>query len=187
MAEPLKIGALVLAAGSARRMGAPKPAIEVAGRPMIAHVLAAACAAGLEPLVVTGAHAGQVMQAAGDVLHVHAAQHGQGMAESLKAGLRAAPADWGAVLVLLADMPFVAAETLALLAAALAEGAPCVVPCFGGQRGNPCGFHRSLWPRLQVLHGDRGARALLDGLGVRQIDVDDAAVLQDFDRPEDLA
>ena len=44
--------AAILAGGASRRMGAPKAAVELGGRPLIAYPLAAAAAAGLEPVVV---------------------------------------------------------------------------------------------------------------------------------------
>src|SRR5215207_877879 len=49
-----KEGALgaVLAGGRSRRMGSPKALVELAGRPLIAHVLTAVEAASLEPVVV---------------------------------------------------------------------------------------------------------------------------------------
>jgi molybdenum cofactor guanylyltransferase len=42
----------VLAGGRSRRMGSPKALVELAGRPLIAHALAAVEAASLEPVVV---------------------------------------------------------------------------------------------------------------------------------------
>lgn len=180
------VGALVLAAGLGSRMGGAKPAIPVNGRPMVAHVLAAAREAGLPTLLVTGAHAEAVEAAAGEGPSVRAGRHAEGMAESLKAGLAAAPAEWDAALVLLADMPFVEPRTLRRLAGALAAGAPAVVPVTAGRRGNPAGFARSRWPELMGLFGDEGARRLLDGMGVVEVEVDDPGVFRDLDRPEDV-
>ena len=45
------IGA-VLAGGASRRMGEPKALVELAGRPLVAHAVAAVADAGLEPIVV---------------------------------------------------------------------------------------------------------------------------------------
>jgi molybdopterin-guanine dinucleotide biosynthesis protein A len=44
--------AAIMAGGRSSRMGRPKAAVELAGRPLIAHPIAAARAAGLEPIVV---------------------------------------------------------------------------------------------------------------------------------------
>lgn len=180
------VGAIVLAAGLSRRMGAAKLAMDVDGAPMLARTLGAVREAGLPLLLVTGAHADAVRAVAGDVPQVRADGFDLGLAESLKAGLRAAPADWGAALVVLGDMPFVQPATLRALADALADGAKAVVPVQGGMRGNPAGFAGVAWPALMALEGDRGARAVLDSLGVLEIAVADPGVHRDIDRPEDI-
>jgi molybdenum cofactor cytidylyltransferase len=182
----MTVGALVLAAGHARRMGGPKPAMAVQGQPMVARVLATAVAAGLPALVVTGAHRAAVEAAIGNAAHIHAADHDRGLSHSLRAGVEAVPAGWRAVLVLLADMPFIRPDTLVVLASALAAGAPAVVPVSAGRRGNPAGFARALFPRLLALDGDRGAGALLDALGVTEVPVDDPGIHRDIDTPADL-
>ncbi|TPE62449.1 nucleotidyltransferase family protein [Sandaracinobacter neustonicus] len=181
-----QVGAIVLAAGQSRRMGSAKLALNVEGVPMLARTLAAVREAGLPLLLVTGGHEATVRAVAGDAPFVRAEAYAQGLAESLKAGLRAAPGDWGAALVVLGDMPFVQAETLRALAQALASGAMAVVPVQGGRRGNPAGFARSVWPQLMVLEGGKGARGLLDALGVVEVAVADAGVHRDLDSPGDL-
>ncbi len=181
------VGALLLAAGSGRRFGSTKQLARIGGVPIVARTAAAVRAAGLPALLVTGASAEAVSAAVPEIPAVHAAAHAHGLAESLKAGLAAAPDDWGAALVVLADMPFVAPDTLCRLAAALAAGAPAVVPVAGGRRGNPAGFARMLWPRLMRLSGDRGAGAILDDLGVVEVPVGDPAIHRDVDTPADLS
>ncbi|MFN7398097.1 MAG: NTP transferase domain-containing protein [Sandaracinobacter sp.] len=182
----MRVGALLLAAGLSRRMGAAKLALPVDGVPMLARTISAVRQARLPILLVTGAHAQAVLSAAGDLAAVHADRHAEGLAESLKTGLRAAPSTWDAALVVLGDMPFVAAETLTALAAALATGAPAVVPVHAGRRGNPAGFARNTWPALLTLSGDQGARPILDSLGVVDVAVDDPGIHRDIDVPADL-
>ncbi len=180
------VGAIVLAAGLGRRMGGVKMTFPIGDLPMIAVTLGNVGTAGLPLLLVTGAHADIVLHAAPDVPNVHAERHAEGLAESLKVGLVAAPADWTAALVVLGDMPFVLPETLERLAQALAEGAPAVVPVQGGKRGNPAGFARRTWPGLMALTGDQGARPLLQALGVVELPVDDPGIHRDIDVPADL-
>ncbi len=182
----MTVGAIVLAAGLSRRMGAAKLTLPVDGMPMLARTLEAASRAGLPLLLVTGAHAQAVRAVAPDVPTIHADAHEQGLAESLKAGLAAAPAGWDAALVILGDMPFVQPETLRQLVEALANGAPAVVPVQAGRRGNPAGFARTVWPHLMTLSGDQGARPLLDSLHVVEIPADDPGIHRDIDVPEDL-
>jgi molybdenum cofactor cytidylyltransferase len=182
----MTVGAIVLAAGLSRRMGAAKLALPVDGVPILARTVATGEQAGLPLLLVTGAHAQAVRAVAPHLPAIHADAHEQGLAESLKAGLAAAPADWDAALVILGDMPFVQARTLQILSDALARGAPAVVPVQAGRRGNPAGFARSVWPRLMALGGDQGARPILDSLGVVEVPVEDPGIHHDIDVPADL-
>lgn len=187
MTAPPRVGALLLAAGLSRRMGTAKLALPVAGKPMLAQTLAALVEADLPVLLVTGAHSEAVRAAAPGVPAAHAHAFALGFAESLKAGLAAAPADWTAALIVLGDMPFVLPSTLRALAAALESGAGAVVPVQGGQRGNPAGIARVHWPAVAGLEGDQGARRLLDGLGLVEVSVEDPGIHRDLDTPADLA
>jgi molybdenum cofactor cytidylyltransferase len=111
------------------------------------------------------------------------------MAGSLKAGLAAA-ADADGVVVLLGDMPGVTAGLVDAMIGAF-EQAPsslAVIPVRKGRRGNPVLLARALFPRLQTLSGDTGARRLLaEAEGVVELPVDDDAILADVDAPADLA
>lgn len=182
------VGALLLAAGSARRMGANKLALPIDGLPMLVRSHAALAEAGLPVLLVTGAHDRALRQLLPDVPHVHADRHAEGMSASIAAGVAAAPADWGALLVALGDMPFVQPATLAALKAALVAGATAVAPVCASRRGNPAGFARALFPRLLALGGDSGARSVLDtlGPGLRLVPVADPGIFRDIDTPADL-
>ena len=111
-----------------------------------------------------------------------------GMGHSLAHAIAAAP-DAAGWVVALADMPFVAPETIRRVAAALAEGAALAAPAYRGERGHPVGFAASYRDELVALSGDAGARAILgrDRARMRIVAVDDPGVLRDIDTPEDLA
>jgi molybdenum cofactor cytidylyltransferase len=111
----------------------------------------------------------------------------RGMGASLAFGVAAAPQARGWV-VALADMPWVLADTLRAVAAALAAGAPIAAPFHDGRRGHPVGFGRALLPELLELSGDEGARRILAAAGERvvRIDVDDPGILRDVDYRKDL-
>lgn len=109
-----------------------------------------------------------------------------GMANSLVTALRHLPADTDAVVIALADMPFVQIDTLLQIRARLSSGADIVVPTYQGQRGNPVGFAIKYLPQLLSLQGDRGARQLLQSYPVTEIAVSDPGILRDIDVPADL-
>jgi len=112
----------------------------------------------------------------------------EGMGASLACGIAAVPEADGWV-VALGDMPWIAPATIVAVADALRAGAPIVAPVFRGQRGHPVGFAATYGSALAALWGDEGARAILRERRetVRTIAVDDAGVLGDVDRREDLA
>lgn len=206
-----RVGAVVLAAGHSRRMGARnKLLIPVDGTPMVARVVDALLGTAARPIVVvTGHDAEQVRASLGDrpVRFAHNAEHERGMSTSLRAGIDALVAHAGddpldGALVCLGDMPRLAPAHVEALLGTFdpdwppAEGAPpdhggrrpLCVPVFEGQRGNPVLFARRYFDELRALSGDVGAKALIErhDEAVRRVPVADDGVLLDIDTPETL-
>ncbi|MBI5790126.1 MAG: NTP transferase domain-containing protein [Rhodocyclales bacterium] len=188
-----RIAALVLAAGSSRRMaGSNKLLQPVAGVPMVRRAANAALASRSVAMVVVTGHAADAVRASLvglDLEFAHNADHESGMASTLRAGLRALPADTDAVVVVLGDMPFVSAAHIDRLIAAFdpARG-NIVVPMKDGRRGNPIVWPRAFFDEMQQVQGDVGARELLQRHADR-VDVvafDDDAIFADVDTPEAL-
>ena len=109
-----------------------------------------------------------------------------GMGHSLVCGVRALSHAAGWILAL-ADMPRVRPETIAALAERLRAGTRIAVPVWDGRRGHPVGFSASCRDELLALHGDSGARTLLErhAAHVVRVPVDDPGIVQDVDTPED--
>jgi molybdenum cofactor cytidylyltransferase len=187
------VGAVVLAAGSSRRMGRNKLLELLHGKPLVRHVVEAALASLAAPVNVVVGHEAQAVQVALAGLDVHFVEnldHASGMASSLRAGLAALPDEAPAALVLLGDMPLVTAHLMDQLlhAFASAPGAQAVVPLCEGQRGNPVILARSLFTGAASLTGDTGARKLLaNAPDVIELETADPAVLMDADTPHALA
>jgi len=185
--------AVVLAAGSASRFGGGKLLAPWQGAPLLHAALAAARAAPVSSVtVVTGADAPAVSACARAfdpaVRLVHAADHAEGLAASLRAGIAGLPPETDAAFVFLGDMPRVPHAVLRPLAEAVLAGAPAAAPVFAGTRGNPVVLGRSLFGEVAALTGDIGARPLLQQLGARLalVEAPDDGVLFDVDRREDL-
>lgn len=87
----------------------------------------------------------------------------RGLSESLRIGVRAVRAGTeAAVLLCLADMPFVRLPHLrALLAAFDPEAAPVVASSRDGVPMPPALFARPMFPALEKASGDQGGRTLL--------------------------
>jgi len=111
----------------------------------------------------------------------------RGMGASLVFGIRARP-DAAGWLIALADMPWIEPATISKVANTLRSGATIAAPCWQGRRGHPVGFSRNLGPELVALSGDEGAKTVIQAHldQLRLVDCDDAGVLRDIDKPEDL-
>jgi molybdenum cofactor cytidylyltransferase len=186
-----RIAALLLAAGSSRRMGETNKLIAtIGGRPLVR--IAAEAALGSEAAtltVVTGHAPGDVEAAlAGlDFVRVHNPDFAGGLSTSLRAGVASLPPDVDGVVILLADMPAISSENVdRLIEAFRPEG--IVVPGFAGQRGNPVLWSRRFFPELMAVAGDTGGRRLIEAHREAVTEVElGAAVALDVDTPEALA
>jgi molybdenum cofactor cytidylyltransferase len=156
---------VVLAAGGSSRMGRPKQLAELDGRPLLAHVLAAAAEAPLDRVVVAlGGAADEVLDRVdlGRAEPLVVEGWAAGMGHVLASALDRAGGHWSAVVVLLGDQPLVPAGAVARVVEAWRAGAgPVVTATYGGRPGHPKLFDRRLLPDLLRLTGDAGARDLV--------------------------
>jgi molybdenum cofactor cytidylyltransferase len=148
---PLRVAGIVLAAGSSVRMGRNKLLLELAGESVVRRSVSRALAV-LDPVVVVLGHeAARVRQELARLpcRTIVNPEHGRGMDTSVRAGIAAVPADAGAAVVLLADMPLVTPAMLAALVERFsATGAPLVISQYGGAIAPPHLFARPLFAEL---------------------------------------
>jgi molybdenum cofactor cytidylyltransferase len=189
-----RIGAVVLAAGRSTRMGGPNKLLaEIGGRPLVRIAAEEALASGASPvIVVTGHQRPEIEKALGGlaVRLAHNPDFADGLATSLKAGIRALPPDVDAAIVCLGDMPCIDPNLMRQLMGAFApeRGMLVVVPTFAGKRGNPVLWSRRFFPDLMTIEGDVGARHLIGRYGEAVVEVPVAkGALVDVDTPESLA
>jgi CTP:molybdopterin cytidylyltransferase MocA len=183
------VAGVLLAAGAGSRFGGDghKLVADLGGRPVYRWALDAVTASGLRTVfVVTGAVAldlGPRPAGPVTVVEVPNPRWVEGQSTSLVAAVEAAARHrFTAVVVGLADQPFVHPDTWRRLAAA---DAPIAVATYGGQRRNPVRLDREVWPLLP-RRGDLGARDLLRLRPdlVSEIPCDGSAA--DIDTREDL-
>jgi molybdenum cofactor cytidylyltransferase len=157
----------VLAAGISSLLGRPKQLLELAGKPVLQHVLDAAAASGLGQIVVVLGHAGRDIASrislparTGIVLNP---EYAQGQSASLRSGLRALGPEVAAAVVLLGDQPGIRPEAIQAVVQAWRAGSePVVRASYEGRPSHPMLFDRSAWVELVQIQGDEGARGLLE-------------------------
>ncbi len=180
------IPALILAAGSGRRMGGPKALLLLDGETLLHRAVRVAQAVSCTPViaVVGDCDPGALDPSVRVVQNLKAAE---GMASSIRAGIAALPDSTAAVLLLTIDQPAVNAPLLKQLLQlhAMQETARPVACAYGGSLGIPAILPARLFPELLGLQGDRGAKVILLKENAITVSFPDGA--WDLDTPEDLA
>src|SRR5699024_3434605 len=175
-AKPASVGAVIMAAGACRRMGAvPKPLLRRNGEPLLLRQMRVAAAAGVEAVtVVLGHHAGQLaavldrsIMSAPDR---HAGTHvnrvvnptpDDGTGSSLRCGLAALPEGLSTYLAMLGDQPLLEAEDVTAMLAAWQSrpaGIGLVVPQHANRLGHPVIFGSEACREVMRARGGRGMR-----------------------------
>jgi len=187
----LPVGAVILAAGAASRMGRNKLLLEVGEQALVRHVIEAASEGGCH--VINVVYADEAVRDAIDgaatcVLNPDAAR---GQSSSLRIGLQSLPEEIAGALIMLGDQPLVGSRTVGILMRGWRrEGARPAVAASYGDRGSwrpPVLLDRSLWPDFMSLDGDEGARQLFDDRPELLDTVPAAGRPDDIDTPDDYA
>lgn len=190
----MKVGAVILAAGSSSRMGSPKQTLQFEGNSLLRRAALAALDTTCRPVVVvTGANA-ELCRRELDQLEVREAFNpnwATGMASSIRAGigeLVSMEPDVAAAVLLLCDQPHVNSIVISnLVAAHHTTGRPVIASAYGGSFGVPALFSRTLFAELTDLNGTSGAKEIIKRHAA------DAHLLPfpqgevDIDTPQDLS
>lgn len=162
----MSTAAVVLAAGSSRRLGRPKQLEPWGDQNLLGHVVARTMEFGVEEVwVVLGHDVDRILAETdlGDAYVVENLEWEEGIASSLRVGLDALTrlSRCDRALIVIGDQPDVAVETVEqLLESHEREGKAVTLPKYRYSLGNPVVVDRSLWARLMSLEGDEGARRL---------------------------
>jgi molybdenum cofactor cytidylyltransferase len=188
-AQPPRLIAVVLAAGSSRRMGSNKMLLQLGQESMVRRVTRRLLSAGLEEVwVVVGRDGAQVGAEVADlgVRLVENPRYAEGLGSSFQAAVEAFPKGLEAAMFALGDQPFLSAGMYgALLEAYRTHRPPLVIAQFGRVKAPPHIFRHELF--AQLGHGkDEGARKLVARHQAEAIVVElPEAALFDIDTPED--
>ncbi len=193
--------AIVLAAGRSERMGRPKALLDFRGQPFVVRILQALEALDVKlRVVVLGPDAPRIrpVLAAHECLIIDPTSATGPLPLPLAREIDSLRAALGAVRPLLpqaalawpVDLPHVRVDTIRrLLEGHARSGAAAVVPTFADRRGQPVVWDQALFDELEVspLASRTGPGAILEAHAsdILPVSVDDPAVLDDLNTPED--
>lgn len=178
------IAAVILAAGSGRRMGGPKALLRLHGETLLHRAARTALEAGCSPVlaIVGDWDPGLDDLPVQSLLNTGASE---GMASSIRLGIAALPLEAQAVLILAVDQPTVDGPMLErLLTLATMDAARPAACGYGDTLGVPALFPRRLFAELLTLRGDRGAKGILQREAAAVLPFPEGEA--DLDTPEDL-
>jgi molybdenum cofactor cytidylyltransferase len=189
------ISAILLAAGESKRMGQPKQLLLIDGQPILVRSLGNLMASQVdEVILVLGHHADLILAEVQRYLQrgfkvVLNPYYREGMSRSLQEGLRQVHKNSEAVLIALADQPFVEIQSLNKIIQAY-HHTPygIIVPTYRGRRGNPVLLSLKYRQEMESLTGDVGCREILKRYqeDVLEVEVDSPGILKDIDTPTDF-
>jgi molybdenum cofactor cytidylyltransferase len=187
------MAAIVLAAGESRRMGTGKLLLPWGDETVLGHIVSEVLASDVGHVVVVVRPGSDAVR---NALHPYPVEIVENplaeseMLDSVRVGLGALPASCEAVCAVLGDQPRLRHEVLnELIAAWTRTEAGIVAPVYECRRGHPLLFSMRYCDEVLSAFDDEGLRGLLRAHpdDVLEVDVADAAVLSDMDRPEDYA
>jgi len=185
--------AIILAAGSSRRMGTQKLLLPFGKHTIIETVVDHVLESKVENvMVVLGPDPDRIQDvlAQKPVKFCQNQQHEDGMLSSIVCGFRALPEQAEAALIFLGDQPNISAEvTNAVLETYNEELYGIVIPVYNHRRGHPLLVDMKYRREIEKLDLEQGLRALRHHFpeDVLEVEVDDPGILVDIDTREDYS
>ncbi len=171
-------------------MGRNKLLLEIEGETLVRRVVRAAGGAGVDRVLVVLGHDEARIRAELEGLRCETVvnpDHARGAGTSLHTGVRHVAAEASAVVIVLADMPFVTAAMIAgLVDRYRATLAPVVFSRYGEIQAPPTLYNRALFEELLAIENDRGGKqvVLRHDRDAEAVDWPESA-LHDIDSPAD--
>ena len=182
------IHVIILAAGLSRRMGdVNKLLLDIDGAPMVRRAAELYSSIFSSVTLVSGYQAGKVERAVEGInLNIlHNPDFTQGQQSSVRCGLRSIPDSCEAVLIALADQPFLTPQDISEFAAIFMDSPrdKIFITYHHGQRGNPV-----IFPARLLRTADTSPRGFIDAHPdrVQRYRVSNDHFTTDIDSPQDV-
>lgn len=182
---------IILSAGESKRMGTPKQLLPWGETIILQRVIDNALASRLGMiLLVLGYHAddiaGKIRISSKSKILVNP-DFRTGMSSSVKCGVKNAPTNAEAFMLLLGDQPFISSRIIdKLIDCYKTSGHGIIIPVYEGHRGHPVIFDSKYKEELLSI-SDQGAREVVNkhAHDIFTVRVDSPGILTDIDTPQD--
>jgi len=172
------VSGLVLAAGTATRLGVPKQLLPWRGTTLLEWVVRQAENSPLDEVIVIVGHESAAVRHEVSFERariVEAPDFREGCSASIRAGLEEVSPNAEAAVLILGDQPGIQPAALAAVIEGWRNSRSSVVRIsYRGQPGHPVLFSKTIFAEIQELHGDKGVWRLLEAHPewVREIETD---------------
>lgn len=188
------LSAILLAAGSSRRMGnINKLLLPYQGKPLLYSTAEQILASGIDEMIVVTGHEQAAITEALHPLPVritHNPNHEEGMTSSIQAGIRIARGQ--GYMICLSDMVLITSEEYASLQLAFKEHYPsddrCIIqPGYKGEKGNPVIFSSAYRSAILQHPEKEGCRQILrsNTTHIVPVPMPTDHILRDIDYPDE--
>jgi molybdenum cofactor cytidylyltransferase len=186
---PLRVAAVVLAAGKSQRMGRNKLLLKLGGITVLDRVLSSIEASRVEETFVVLGHRPEDLVPIVDAQDAEAVlnpDYEEGMTSSFKTGLGRVSVD--AAFLCLGDQAVLDPVLMDMMIDALEADPEALIvsPVHEGRRGHPVLFRDTLFPEIMGLGQGKTLKDVVEGHGDRHLEVEgDVWCTLDMDTPDD--
>lgn len=165
MLQSLKIAVLILAAGASKRLGKPKQQLLFHHQTLLNRIITTATNLKTGPVLVVVSENNDLPESA-DIVTVINHHWQNGMATSIHSGIERLQVEFPwveTVIITVCDQPYISVDLFKEMMDVYQKTNQPIIACtYADTIGTPVLFHRSLFPELMELRGDKGARQLLN-------------------------
>lgn len=186
----MNISALILAAGSGRRIGMPKLMLEHGGKSFLKIVADKLRNSGIENIicVVSAGTFEWAKKSVPEIKYVINPAPEKGMISSVHVGVKEIK-NCNSLLIIPVDYPFVADNTVDKIIGVSKENRNCVIkPVYKEKSGHPVIIPADLFEEILKIDFSKGLDSLIKESGLRQIlfQIDDSGILRNINTSDDL-
>ena len=187
------ISAILLAAGQSKRMnGENKLTKKIQGVPLIKHSVKNILASSIDKIIIVLGYQNEIVKQLIDqdkkIKFVINKNFSNGMASSIKTGLKHLPENTEAFFICLGDMPAIDKNIFNILIKSKGDK-EIIVPNYKSEQGNPVLFSKTMKNEIMNIEGDAGAKKIikLNKDKILNIEVNDQGIMKNFNTPKDFS